>query len=77
MTSLVQLSRVYPRLLAVRKTAVVASRQLNLLEYQSKKLLEQSGVAIQAFRVLEGRKDEDVLKDFSELIVDSLLCCRQ
>ncbi|XP_039445890.1 succinate--CoA ligase [GDP-forming] subunit beta, mitochondrial [Culex pipiens pallens] len=65
MTSLAQLSRVYPRLLAVRKAAVVASRNLNLLEYQSKKLLEQSGVAIQAFRVLEGRKDEDVLKDFN------------
>ncbi|XP_055587482.1 succinate--CoA ligase [GDP-forming] subunit beta, mitochondrial [Uranotaenia lowii] len=43
----------------------VLKRNLNLLEYQSKKLLEESGVAIQAFRVLEGKKDENLLKDFS------------
>lgn len=40
-------------------------RKLNLLEYQSKKLLAESGVAIQAFRVLEGEKDKDALKDFN------------
>lgn len=33
-------------------------RFLNLLEYQSKGLLEESGVAIQRFRVLEGSKDD-------------------
>lgn len=43
----------------------VPKRNLNLLEYQSKKLLEESGVAIQNFRILEGKKDADVLKDFS------------
>uniref|UniRef100_UPI0020FFCCFA succinate--CoA ligase [GDP-forming] subunit beta, mitochondrial n=1 Tax=Anopheles coluzzii TaxID=1518534 RepID=UPI0020FFCCFA len=42
----------------------VPKRNLNLLEYQSKKLLEESGVAIQNFRILEGKKDADVLKDF-------------
>lgn len=43
----------------------ISARNLNLLEYQSKKLLAESGVAIQAFRVLEGKKDEHVLKDFN------------
>ncbi|XP_037045896.1 succinate--CoA ligase [GDP-forming] subunit beta, mitochondrial [Bradysia coprophila] len=33
-------------------------RYLNLLEYQSKGLLEESGVAIQRFRVLEGSQDD-------------------
>lgn len=67
MTSLALLSRVYSKLLVHKTLAnqIVTSRNLNLLEYQSKKLLEQSGVAIQAFRVLEGRKDEAVLKDFN------------
>lgn len=65
MTSLAQLSRVYSKLLMRKSLTYASSRSLNLLEYQSKKLLEQSGVAIQAFRVLEGRKDEDVLKDFN------------
>lgn len=64
MTSLALLSRVYSKLLT-RKALPYQTRNLNLLEYQSKKLLEQSGVAIQAFRVLEGRKDEAVLKDFN------------
>lgn len=39
-------------------------RHLNLLEYQSKVLLQESGVAIQAFRVLEGKNDENKLNDF-------------
>ncbi|XP_035782731.1 succinate--CoA ligase [GDP-forming] subunit beta, mitochondrial-like [Anopheles albimanus] len=43
----------------------IPKRYLNLLEYQSKKLLEESGVAIQNFRILEGKKDADVLKDFN------------
>uniref|UniRef100_A0A2M4BP07 Succinate--CoA ligase [GDP-forming] subunit beta, mitochondrial n=1 Tax=Anopheles marajoara TaxID=58244 RepID=A0A2M4BP07_9DIPT len=43
----------------------IPKRYLNLLEYQSKKLLEESGVAIQNFRILEGKQDADVLKDFN------------
>lgn len=39
-------------------------RHLNLLEYQSKSLLQQSGVAIQNFRVLEGKDDGSKLDDF-------------
>lgn len=46
-------------------TLKISARNLNLLEYQSKKLLADSGVAIQAFRVLEGKKDEYVLNDFN------------
>ncbi|XP_055640336.1 succinate--CoA ligase [GDP-forming] subunit beta, mitochondrial [Toxorhynchites rutilus septentrionalis] len=67
MTSLA-LSRVNFNLLSrksFQNALKTSSRGLNLLEYQSKKLLEESGVAIQAFRVLEGRKDEDILKDFN------------
>lgn len=69
MTSLA-LSRVSARAaLLARKpflqTLNLSARHLNLLEYQSKKLLAESGVAIQAFRVLEGKKDEGVLKDFN------------
>lgn len=43
------------------------TRNLNLLEYQSKALLQESDVAIQAFRVLGGKKDQAVLNDFREL----------
>lgn len=43
-------------------------RFLNLLEYQSKGLLEESGVAIQRFRVLEGGQDDlKVLDQFSNV----------
>ncbi|XP_055524659.1 succinate--CoA ligase [GDP-forming] subunit beta, mitochondrial [Wyeomyia smithii] len=68
MTSLA-LSRVYRQLLSRTSSGIyfplIPTRNLNLLEYQSKKLLAESGVAIQAFRVLEGKKDEAVLKDFN------------
>ncbi|XP_065084937.1 succinate--CoA ligase [GDP-forming] subunit beta, mitochondrial-like [Ochlerotatus camptorhynchus] len=62
------LSRLSAKLLARKpfhSTFKISARNLNLLEYQSKKLLAESGVAIQAFRVLEGKKDENVLKDFN------------
>ncbi|CAO1409847.1 unnamed protein product [Diamesa hyperborea] len=42
-----------------------AVRHLNLLEFQSKKLLDDAGVAIQKFRVLESKKDQSVLDDFN------------
>lgn len=42
-------------------------RNLNLLEYQSKSLLQESGVAIQEFRVLDGKEDAQNLADFSKL----------
>lgn len=67
MTSLA-LSRLSAKLLARKpfhSTLNISARNLNLLEYQSKKLLAESGIAIQAFRVLEGKKDENVLKDFN------------
>jgi hypothetical protein len=38
------------------------------LEYQSKKLLEESGCSIQNFRILEGIKDAKVLDDFSKYL---------
>lgn len=42
-------------------------RHLNLLEYQSKNLLQESGVAIQNFRILDGSgHDKEVLNDFGE-----------
>lgn len=41
-------------------------RNLNLLEYQSKKLLDEGGVAIQKFRILDAKNDGKVLEDFSE-----------
>jgi len=42
-----------------------ASRYLNLLEYQSKKILDDAGVQIQAFRVIDGRNNgEAALKGF-------------
>lgn len=67
MTSLA-LCRLSAKLLARKpfhSALKISARNLNLLEYQSKKLLAESGVAIQAFRVLEGKKDENVLKDFN------------
>lgn len=47
-------------------TTSYQKRHLNLLEYQSKKLLDEAGVAIQKFRVLESNKDQKVLEDFSK-----------
>lgn len=41
-------------------------RHLNLLEYQSKKLLDEAGVAIQKFRILDSNNDNKVLDDFRE-----------
>lgn len=45
-------------------------RFLNLMEYQSKSLLQESGVAIQEFRVLENTENNNVkkLQEFSNLI---------
>lgn len=42
-------------------------RHLNLLEYQSKNLLDEAGVAIQKFRVLESNNDGKVLDNFSKI----------
>jgi succinyl-CoA synthetase beta subunit len=39
---------------------------LNLLEYQSKKLLDEAGVAIQKFRLIEADNPGKVLEDFSK-----------
>lgn len=67
MTSLA-LSKLSAKLLARKpflQSLNLSARHLNLLEYQSKKLLAESGVAIQAFRVLKGKKDESVLQDFN------------
>jgi len=50
---------------ALRNTIYSQKRHLNLLEYQSKELLQQSGVAIQKFRVLEGSTDGKKLDDFN------------
>lgn len=41
-------------------------RNLNLLEYQSKKLLDEAGVAIQKFRLIESENKGKVLEDFSK-----------
>ncbi|KFB52375.1 AGAP004352-PA-like protein [Anopheles sinensis] len=67
MAALASLSKVCRRLAkpTLQAGLKIPSRNLNLLEYQSKKLLEESGVAIQNFRILEGKKDADVLKDFN------------
>lgn len=67
MAALASLSKVCSRLAkpTLQAGLKIPSRNLNLLEYQSKKLLEESGVAIQNFRILEGKKDADVLKDFN------------
>lgn len=39
---------------------------MNLLEYQSKRLLENAGVAIQAFRVVDANNGTEALRDFSK-----------
>lgn len=52
-----------------RQVIVSPKRNLNLLEYQSKSLLQESGVAIQEFRVLEGKHDAKNLADFSKSAV--------
>ncbi|XP_063709563.1 succinate--CoA ligase [GDP-forming] subunit beta, mitochondrial [Culicoides brevitarsis] len=46
----------------VQKTS---SRNLNLLEFQSKKLLDDAGVQIQAFRVVQDKQKLDPLNDFN------------
>ncbi|KAG5682742.1 hypothetical protein PVAND_012075 [Polypedilum vanderplanki] len=43
----------------------IQKRHLNLLEFQSKKLLDEAGVAIQKFRVLESSNDKNTLSDFN------------
>uniref|UniRef100_T1GL66 ATP-grasp fold succinyl-CoA synthetase-type domain-containing protein n=1 Tax=Megaselia scalaris TaxID=36166 RepID=T1GL66_MEGSC len=43
---------------------VQTSRNLNLLEYQSKDLLQKCGVSIQEFRVLDHKGAQEALKDF-------------
>lgn len=43
-----------------------STRNLNLLEYQSKKLLDDAGVAIQKFRLVEQQNETKVLEDFRE-----------
>lgn len=48
------------------KVTLNPRRNLNLQEYQSKSLLQESGVAIQEFRVLGGRQDAKNLADFSK-----------
>lgn len=49
------------------KVLVNQRRYLNLLEYQSKALLQQSGVAIQEFVLLDGSQGNNTksLQDFS------------
>lgn len=44
---------------------LIPSRKLNLLEYQSKQLLDESKVAIQAFRLIEEKNDKKKLDDFN------------
>lgn len=46
-------------------------RFLNLLEYQSKALLQESGVAIQEFCVLDGTQGNNSknLQDFSKFLL--------
>ncbi|XP_052870221.1 succinate--CoA ligase [GDP-forming] subunit beta, mitochondrial [Anopheles cruzii] len=67
MASLTFLLKVYPHLTKPNLHTVYKNpkRYLNLLEYQSKKLLEESGVAIQNFRILEGKQDADLLSGFN------------
>ncbi|XP_058058204.1 succinate--CoA ligase [GDP-forming] subunit beta, mitochondrial [Anopheles bellator] len=67
MASLTFLLKVYPHLIRPNLHTVYKNpkRYLNLLEYQSKKLLEESGVAIQNFRILEGKQDADLLSGFN------------
>lgn len=52
-----------------RQVILSPKRNLNLLEYQSKSLLQESGVAIQEFRVLGGKQDANNLVDFSKSAV--------
>jgi hypothetical protein len=49
------------------QVAAAHVRYLNLLEYQSKALLESSGVAIQQFRVVENTEQvKQLTQNFSE-----------
>ena len=56
------------------QVAKMQVRYLNLLEYQSKALLESSGVAIQKFRVVENIQEAKCLtQDFSKYMYIILL----
>lgn len=46
-------------------SVLLNNRHLNLLEYQSKKLLDEAGVAIQKFRLLDSKNDRKALEDFN------------
>jgi hypothetical protein len=49
------------------QVAATQIRNLNLLEYQSKALLESSGVAIQKFRVVQNVEEvKQLTQNFSE-----------
>lgn len=50
---------------AVSRVISNPARHLNLLEYQSKQLLDESKVAIQAFRLIETKNDKKKLDDFN------------
>lgn len=47
-------------------------RQLNLLEYQSKKLLQENNVNIQNFRVVDSAVDLKALQGFGKLCISSI-----
>lgn len=54
-------------LLVFLQVVAAHKRYLNLLEYQSKALLESSGVAIQKFRVVENIEEaKQLTQNFSE-----------
>lgn len=48
----------------IKRLNSVQIRCLNLQEYQSKTLLQKSGVAVQAFRLLDNTENTSVLNDF-------------
>ncbi|CAG9803340.1 unnamed protein product [Chironomus riparius] len=61
-----QLNNKIPRINKIFVTSLThQKRHLNLLEFQSKKLLDEAGVAIQKFRVLDSKNDEKILEDFN------------
>lgn len=55
----------FPDLPELQVLCRTPSRNLNLLEYQSKQLLEESKVAIQSFRLIEKRQDNSKLDGFN------------
>lgn len=53
--------------LQVAPLGAVPVRWLNLQEYQSKKLMQDNGIAVQKFRIAENTEQAlDVSKNFSE-----------